>query len=131
MTALAALTERIVLASMRNDLPFAVLAPVGNFVFFNLALGKVIDTGGMNYPQYVLPAIVIQVIFLGGVTTVERAARDELSDFADRLRTLPISTMAPVMARMLYCLFRGVLACSPRSLSDTCSASGCSADSSI
>ena len=42
-----------------------------------LLLGKVIDTGGMSYPQYVLPAILIQVIFLGGLTTVERAARDE------------------------------------------------------
>lgn len=109
MTALAALTERVVLSTMRDDLPFAVLAPVGNFVFFNIALSKVIDTGGMSYPQYVLPAILIQVIFLGGLTTVNRAARDELSDFADRLRTLPISTMAPVTARMLYCLFRGVL----------------------
>ena len=109
MTALAALTERTVLATMRNDLPFAILTPVGNFVFFNLALGKVIDTGGMTYPQYVLPAIIIQVIFFGGLTTVDRAARDELGNFADRLRTLPISTMAPLMARMLYCLFRGAL----------------------
>ena len=109
MTAIAALTERVVLATMRDDLPFAVLAPVANFVFFNLALGHVIDTGGMSYPEYVLPAILIQVIFLGGLTTVDRAARDEMSDFADRLRTLPIPTMAPVTARMLYCLFRGIL----------------------
>ncbi len=72
-------------------------------------LGNVIDTGGMSYPQYVLPVVIIQVIFLGALTTVDRAARDERSDFGDRLRTLPISAVTPLMARMLYCLFRGAL----------------------
>ena len=41
MTALAALTERMMLGQVRDDLPFAILAPAGNFVVFNLALGGV------------------------------------------------------------------------------------------
>jgi ABC-2 type transport system permease protein len=110
MTALTALTERMVLATLRNDLPFAILTPVGIFLFFDLSLGKVIDTGAMSYSQYILPVIVVQVIFLGGLTTVDRAAGDALSDFGVRLRTLPISVAVPLTARMLYCLFRGTLA---------------------
>lgn len=109
MTALAALTERMVRNAMRDDLPFAVLSPGANFVVFNFMLGKLIDTGGMSYPQYVLPVVVIQVIFLGALTTVDRAAQDERTDFADRLRTLPMSTLIPLMARMSYCLIRGTL----------------------
>ncbi len=109
MTALAALTGRVVHDALRNDLPFAVLSPAANFVVFNFMLGSVIDTGGMSYPQYVLPVVVIQVIFLGALTTVDRAAQDERSEFGDRLRTLPISAVIPLMARMLYCLFRGAL----------------------
>lgn len=109
MTALAALTERAVQNAMRNDLIFAVVSPALNFVVFNFMLGNVIDTGGMSYPQYVLPVVVIQVIFLGALTTIDRAAQDERSDFADRLRTLPISAVTPLMARMSYCLFRGTL----------------------
>ncbi len=109
MTALAALTERVVRDALRNDLPFAVLSPAANFAVFNLMLGHVIDTGGMSYPQYVLPVVVIQVIFLGALTTLDRAAQDERSDFGNRLRTLPISAVTPLMARMLYCLFRGAL----------------------
>ncbi len=109
MTALAALTERIVLSTLRDDLPFAILAPAGNFVIFNFMLGNVIDTGGMSYPQYLLPVIIVQVMFLGALTTVDRAARDQQSDFGVRLRTLPISTVAPLTARMVYCLFRGAL----------------------
>ncbi|ORV83855.1 ABC transporter [Mycobacterium interjectum] len=110
MTALAALTERVVRVAMRDDLPFAVLSPAASLVVFNFMLNNVIDTGGMSYPQYVLPVVIVQVIFLGALTTVDRAARDERGDFGDRLRTLPISTVTPMMARMLYCLFRGTLA---------------------
>jgi ABC-2 type transport system permease protein len=109
VTALAALTERAVQNAMRNDLLFAAAAPALNFLVFNFMLGNVIDTGGMSYPQYVLPVIVVQVIFLGALTTIDRAAQDERSDFADRLRTLPISAVTPLMSRMLYCLFRGAL----------------------
>ncbi len=109
MSALAALTERTVHDALNNDLPFAVVSPALNFLVFNFMLGSVIDTGGMSYPQYLLPVVVIQVIFLGALTTMDRAARDERSDFADRLRTLPISAVTPLIARMLYCLFRGAL----------------------
>lgn len=109
MTGLAALTERVVRIAMRDDLPFAVLSPAASLVVFEFMLNNVIDTGGMSYPQYVLPVVIVQVIFLGALTTVDRAARDERGDFGERLRTLPISTVTPMMARMLYCLFRGTL----------------------
>lgn len=110
MTALVALTERMVLGALRDDLPFALLAPAGNFVVFNFALRNVIDTGEMSYPQYLLPVIIVQTMLLGALTTVDRAARDQGSDFGVRLRTLPISAVVPLTARMLYCLLRGALA---------------------
>ncbi len=110
MSAVGVLTERIVRGALRDDLPFAVLASVGNFVVFNLALRNVIDTGTMDYSQYLLPVIIVQVTFLGALTTVDRAARDQSSEFGVRLRTMPVSTMVPLAARMLYCIFRGTVA---------------------
>lgn len=110
MTAVAVLTERMVRNTLRSDLPFAVLAPAGNFVIFNLALRNVIDTGGIGYPQYLLPVIIVQVTLLGALTTVDRAARDHQSELGLRFRTLPIPTVAPLTARMLYCLIRGIIA---------------------
>jgi ABC-2 type transport system permease protein len=110
VTAVAVLTERIVRDTLRDDLPFAVLAPAGNFVIFNLALRNVIDTGGISYSQYLLPVIIVQVTLLGALTTVDRATRDQQSELGVRLRTLPISRMAPVTARMVYCLIRGGIA---------------------
>ncbi|ORB49268.1 ABC transporter [Mycolicibacterium rhodesiae] len=96
--------------TLRNDLPFAVLAPVGNFVVFDLALRNVISTGTVSYSQYLLPVIIVQVTLLGALTTVDRAARDHDSELGVRLRSMPISTVAPLAARMLYCLIRGAIA---------------------
>jgi ABC-2 type transport system permease protein len=110
VTAVAVLTERMVRQTLRSDLPFAVLAPAGNFVIFNFALRNVIDTGGIGYPQYLLPVIIVQVTLLGALTTVDRAAQDHQSELGMRFRTLPISTYAPLLARMAYCLIRGVVA---------------------
>jgi len=111
VTAVAVLTQRIVRDTLRDDLPFAVLAPAGNFIIFYLALRNVIDTGsGIGYPQYLLPVIIVQVTLLAALTTVDRAARDHGSELGIRFRTMPIPTMAPLTARMLYCLIRGTIA---------------------
>ena len=110
MTAVIALTERMVLGALHDDLPFAMLAPAANFVVFDFALRNVIDTGRMSYPQYLLPVIIVQATLLGALTTVDRAARDQGSDFGVRLRTLPIPAVVPLTARMLYCLLRGAVA---------------------
>ncbi len=110
MTALAALTERMVLGQIRDDLPFAILAPAGFFIVFHFALRNVIDTGETSYAQYLLPVIIVQVMFLGALTTVDRAVIDQQSEFGVRLRTLPISTATPLIARMVYCVLRGAVA---------------------
>jgi ABC-2 type transport system permease protein len=111
MSALAALTLRTFSGTLRDaDLLFAVLAPVGCFLGFTLALGNLIDTGQMTYPQYVLPLVIVQAMLFGAMTTADRAARDRLSGFGVRLRTLPIPAVVPLAARMLYCLIRAVIA---------------------
>ncbi len=111
MTPLPALTERMVQVALRDfDLVLAVLAPVVTLIGLNFALRHVIDTGDMSYVDYLLPAIVVQAMLLGAVTTADRAAWDQASGFTVRLRTQPISLLAPMTARMIYCLLRGVLA---------------------
>jgi len=48
-------------------------------------------------------------MLFGALTTVDRAAREQASGFGIRLRTLPISLLTPLTARMLYCLLRGAV----------------------
>jgi ABC-2 type transport system permease protein len=111
VTALAALTERSVLGTLRDgDLVFAIGGPVAFFLCFNVTLRMVIDTGGLTYPQYVLPVIVVQAMIFTAMTTADRAARDHLSGLGVRLRSLPFSALVPVSARMLSALIRAVAA---------------------
>jgi ABC-2 type transport system permease protein len=111
MTALIALTERVVRSAIRElDLPFAVLAPIATLVGFVLALRHVIDTGGISYPQYVLPAVVVQAMLFGALTTTDRAAKEQMTGFGIRMRTMPMSALTPLAARMIYCLVRGAFA---------------------
>lgn len=111
MSALAALTLRTLSGSRRDaDLLFAALAPVGCFLGFTLALGSLIHPGSMTYPQYVLPVVIVQAMLFGAMTTADRAARDRLSGFGSRLKTLPVPAAVPLAARMLYCLIRSVVA---------------------
>ena len=111
MIALAALTEHVVRGAVRElDVLFAILAPILMLVGLTIALQDVIDTGEMTYPQYVLPAVVVQAMLFGALTTTDRAALSQVNGFDVRLRTLPISALAPLAARMLYCLIRGGLA---------------------
>jgi ABC-2 type transport system permease protein len=110
MNALITLTERVVRGTLRDfDLLIAVVVPVTTFVGFTFVLKHVIDTGAMTYSQYVLPAIVVQSLLFGALATAERASRDETSGFGRRVRTLPIPPLAPLMARMLYCLLRSTV----------------------
>lgn len=107
MTALGALTRRSVLGTLRGgDLVFAVGGPIAFFVCFDITLRNVIDTGTMSYAQYILPVIVVQAMIFTAMTTADRAARDNLSGMGIRMRSLPITALAPVTARMLSALVR-------------------------
>lgn len=111
MTALGALTRRSVLGTLRGgDLVFAVGGPIAFFVCFDITLRHVIDTGAMSYAQYILPVIVVQAMIFTAMTTADRSARDHLSGMGIRMRSLPITALAPVTARMLSALVRACAA---------------------
>jgi ABC-2 type transport system permease protein len=111
MTALGTLTRRSVLGTLRDgDLVFAIGGPVAFFVCFDITLRNVIRTDQMSYPQYILPVIVVQAMIFTAMTTADRAARDQLSGMGIRMRSLPITALAPVIARMLSALLRAAAA---------------------
>lgn len=109
MTAVILLTGRV-LRKGRVDLAFAGLVPVASLIGLTFLLRDVISTGEMSYAQYVLPAVVVQAMMFGALTTTDRAAWEKISGLGTRMRTLPISPYAPLMARMAYAIVRGVLA---------------------
>ncbi|ORB74614.1 ABC transporter, partial [Mycobacterium timonense] len=54
-----------------------------------------------------LPAVVAQSMIFVGLMTADRAARDHLFGFGERIRTLPVPAAATVTARVTATLMRG------------------------
>ncbi|KRD20443.1 ABC transporter [Mycobacterium sp. Root265] len=103
------LTARI-LERSRVDLSFGVFSALVGLIGLTVALRDVIATGAVSYADYVLPAVVVQAMLFGALTTTDRAAAETMNAMGFRLRTMPISQYAPLAARMNYCLLRGLLA---------------------
>lgn len=111
MSALVALTERSLMSGARDgEMIFEIASPIAYLAGFTVALQGLIDTGGVSYSHYLLPAVVVQTMVFVGLLTADRAARDHLSRLGERLATLPVTAITPVGARMLAALIRAVLA---------------------
>lgn len=111
MSALAALTERSLLAAARDGgLMFEIFSPVGYLVGFSVALHGLVDTGPISYSQYLVPAVALQAVVFVGMLTADRAARDHLHGLGKRLMTVPIAAAVPVSARIIATLTRAALA---------------------
>lgn len=110
MTALAALTERALTSAVRDgEITFEIVSPIAYLAGFTLALQGLIDTGSMSYPQYLLPAVVVQSVLFVALLTADRAARDRQWGLGLRLATFPIAAAVPVGARMAATLIQGAL----------------------
>ena len=113
MSALVALTERSLICAVRDGgMIFEILSPAGYLAAFTVALHGLIDTGGMSYAQYLVPAVVIQSVIFVALLTASRGTQDHLLGLHDRLATLPIAAAVPMGARMLATLIRAALALS-------------------
>ncbi len=111
MTALAALTQRSLRITLRDaGIIFEVCVPVAALVGLTVATHGLIDTGRMTYPQYLLPAVVVQSMIMVAALTADRAGRDRVFGLGMRLRTMPIAAISPVSARMAGTLVRASIA---------------------
>lgn len=110
MSALPALIERSLKSAARDgEMIFEILSLAAYLVGFSVALHGLIDTGHVSYSQYLLPAVVVQSMIVVGLLTADRAARDHLFGFGERIRTLPVAAAATVSARVAATLMRGLL----------------------
>lgn len=110
MSALTALTERSLMSAARDgEMIFEIVSPAAYLAGFGVALHGLIDTGPISYSQYLLPAVVAQSMIFVGLLTADRAARDHLCGFGERMRTLPVAAVATVTARVVATLMRAGL----------------------
>ncbi|MFT4396429.1 ABC transporter permease [Gordonia lacunae] len=86
-----------------------IVLPVVFAVLFLTVFGRVMERAGLDYPQYMLPAIVVQAAFFAAMSGAVWAAEDASSGMVHRLRAMPISRPAPILSLLIGETVRAVI----------------------
>lgn len=102
--------KRNVLRILRTPLMLIVTAvqPALLLVLFRFVLGGAIQIVGGSYVDFVVPAIFVEAVLIGGMTTSIGLAQDLKSGIIDRFRSLPMARSAVLAGRTLADLGRSI-----------------------
>ena len=80
---------------------FSTVQPIMLLLLFNYVFGGAINTGGIEYIQYLLPGFFVQTVLFGSTQTSVGLAEDLSRGIIDRFRSLPIARAAVLSGRTL------------------------------
>jgi ABC transporter DrrB family efflux protein len=108
----AGVAKRNLLRIARTPLMLIVTAiqPALLLVLFRYVLGGAIQIPGVRYVDFVVPAIFVEAVLIGGMTTSIGLAQDLKSGIIDRFRSLPMARSAVLAGRTVADLSRSVFA---------------------
>jgi ABC transporter DrrB family efflux protein len=78
---------------------FAFLQPVMFVLLFRYVFGGAIDTGGVDYVDFLMPGIIVQTAIFGALITGLGLTEDLKAGVVDRFRSLPIARSAVLIGR--------------------------------
>ena len=106
----AGVAKRNLLRIVRTPLMLIVTAiqPALLLILFRYVLGGAIEIPGRRYVDFVVPAIFVEAVLIGGMTTSIGLAQDLKSGIIDRFRTLPMARSAVLAGRTVADLSRSV-----------------------
>ena len=73
------------------------IQPAMLLLLFRYVLGGAIQIPGGNYVDYVVPAVFVEAVLIGGMTTSIGLAQDLKSGILDRFRSLPMARSGAVL----------------------------------
>ena len=78
---------------------FAFIQPVMFLLLFRYVFGGAMDTGEVEYIDFLLPGIMVQAAVFGALSTGIGLSEDLKSGVIDRFRSLPIARSAVLIGR--------------------------------
>jgi ABC transporter DrrB family efflux protein len=102
--------KRNLLRIVRTPLMLIVTAvqPALLLILFRYVLGGAIVIPGRSYVDYVVPAVFVEAVLIGGMTTSIGLAQDLQTGIVDRFRSLPMARSAVLAGRTLADLSRSL-----------------------
>jgi ABC transporter DrrB family efflux protein len=82
-------------------LVISAIQPALLLLLFRYVLGGAIHIPGASYVDYVVPAVFVEAVLIGGMTTSIGLAQDVKSGILDRYRSLPMARSAVLAGRTL------------------------------
>ncbi len=86
------------------------LSPIMFVLLFSLVFGGSIDTGDINYTNFLMAGIFVQTIAFAGIYTSVLLANDLQKGMIDRFRSLPMSQSSVLVGRTVTDLLRAMIA---------------------
>lgn len=86
------------------------LSPIMFVLLFSLVFGGAIDTGEVNYTNFLMAGIFVQTIAFAGIYTSVLLANDLQKGMIDRFRSLPMSQSSVLVGRTVTDLLRAMIA---------------------
>jgi ABC transporter DrrB family efflux protein len=107
----AGVAKRNLLRIIRTPrlLVVGAIQPAMLLILFRYVLGGAIHIPGGSYVDYVVPAVFLEAVLIGGMTTSIGLADDLKSGIIDRFRSLPMARSAVLAGRTLADLSRSLL----------------------
>jgi ABC-2 type transport system permease protein/oleandomycin transport system permease protein len=107
----AGVARRNLLRILRTPqlLVIGAIQPALLLVLFRYVLGGAIRIEGGSYVDYVVPAVFVEAVLIGGITTAVGLAQDLHSGIIDRFRSLPMARSAVLAGRTLADISRSVV----------------------
>ena len=90
-------------------LVIGALQPAMLLLLFRYVLGGAIRVPGGHYVDYVVPAVFLEAVLIGGMTTSIGLAQDLKSGIIDRFRSLPMARSAVLAGRTLADISRSLV----------------------
>jgi ABC-2 type transport system permease protein/oleandomycin transport system permease protein len=78
---------------------FSFIQPVMFVLLFRYVFGGAIDTGGVDYVDFLMPGIIVQTAIFGALLTGIGLTEDIKAGVVDRFRSLPIARSAVLVGR--------------------------------
>lgn len=86
------------------------LSPIMFVLLFSLVFGGAIDTGPIDYTNYLMAGIFVQTIAFAGIYTSVLLANDLQKGMIDRFRSLPMNQSSVLTGRTFTDLLRAMIA---------------------
>ncbi len=89
-------------------LVFSTIQPVLFLLLFTYVFGGAIKTPGLNYLNFLVPGILVQIVIFGSVQTGVGLSEDLNKGMIDRFKSLPMARSAVLTGRTLADLVRNI-----------------------